>query len=74
VIAEGNHVVVKWKREGIHHGEVAGVPANGQRVSQDGIRIWRIAGGKAVETYGAINHVATLRQLGALPPAGQSRS
>ena len=51
VIAAGDRVAVRLRAEGTHSGELFGIPASGQRVSQEAIVIYRLAGGKIVERW-----------------------
>ena len=51
VIAAGDRVVVRLRAEGTHSGELFGIPASGQRVSQAAIVIYRLAGGKIIERW-----------------------
>ena len=69
VLGDGDKVAVQWRREGVHNGSFMGVPANGQRISMDGVRIWRFENGKLAESFAATNQAPALRQLGVLPPA-----
>ena len=75
LIAEGDRVAVKWRREGRYSGDYQGIPVDGQHLSHDGVRLWRIENGRVAESYAATNHVPVLRQLGVLPAAqGQGGS
>ena len=55
VIASGDRVAVRLRAEGTHSGELFGIPASGQRVSQEAIVIYRIAGGKIIERWSMSN-------------------
>ena len=51
VIAAGDRVAVRLRAEGTHSGELFGIPPSGQRVSQEAIVIYRLAGGKIIERW-----------------------
>jgi steroid delta-isomerase-like uncharacterized protein len=67
VIASGDRVVVRWRREGVHRGELFGIPATGRTVAITGIDIYRTAGGQIAEHWHEVDLLGLLRQLGALP-------
>lgn len=48
-------VVNSWAMTAKHTGDVFGLPASGQRVTIRGVEIWRCAGGKIAEHWGAID-------------------
>jgi steroid delta-isomerase-like uncharacterized protein len=51
VIAEGDRVVVRTTLNGTHQGEVQGIPATGNPVTQPSITIFRLAKGKIAEGW-----------------------
>ena len=55
VIAAGDQVAVRLRAEGTHSGELFGIHASGQRVSQEAIVIYRLAGGKIIERWSMSN-------------------
>jgi steroid delta-isomerase-like uncharacterized protein len=48
-------VVNSWAMTATHTGDVFGLPASGQQVTIRGVEIWRCAGGKIAEHWGAID-------------------
>ncbi len=56
VISEGNKVAVRWTFTGTHK-------AFGKQIKQDGISIYRIAGGKIVEAWCACDMLGTVQQF-----------
>ena len=68
LIAERDTVVVLWSRTGTHGGSYQGVEATGRPIVQKGARVFRLAGGKAVETAAYGNDLEVMRQIGAVPP------
>ncbi len=51
VIADGEHVAVRWTWRGVQGREREGIAATGKRVVQPGIAFLRFAGGKIVEVW-----------------------
>ena len=70
-IAEGDMVAARFIAAGTHLGEwqspLGRIPPTGKPFSHTGIRIFRIANGKLVETWGGADMVSQLQQLGVLP-------
>jgi steroid delta-isomerase-like uncharacterized protein len=67
-IAEGDKVVLRWKAEGTHKGELMGIPATGKRTTAEGINIIRYESGMAVEEWTHWDVMGLMRQLGVIPP------
>jgi steroid delta-isomerase-like uncharacterized protein len=65
LIAEGDRVVSRNTVTGTHRGEFLGIPPTGRHISYDEIFILRFANGRVAETWGVVNALAQLRQLGA---------
>ncbi|MDQ6822609.1 MAG: ester cyclase [Actinomycetota bacterium] len=70
VIAAHDKVVLRWRSEGTHHGELAGLAPTGVRGSVTGISIDRWKDGKVVEAWAEWDNLGLARQLGAAPPEG----
>ena len=66
-IAEGDKVVTRWTRRGIHQGELLGIPPSGNRVEITGITIHRIEGGKILEEREMPDNLGMMQQIGASP-------
>jgi steroid delta-isomerase-like uncharacterized protein len=67
VIAEGDKVVCRNVVTGTHQGEYMGLPPTGRSVTYNEIFIFRFEGGRIAETWGVVDVLAQLRQLGAIP-------
>jgi steroid delta-isomerase-like uncharacterized protein len=67
MVAEGDRVAVRVRTQGTHQGEFMGISATGKEVTQTGIEILRIAGGKAVERWGEFDNLGMMQQLGVIP-------
>ena len=63
-IAEGDLVATRWTGTGTHDGELAGIPATGNRVTLPGMEIVRISDGKLVEGWEGYDSMTLMRQLG----------
>ncbi|MEU8319589.1 ester cyclase [Nonomuraea sp. NPDC048881] len=67
VIAEGDKVVLRNTVTGTHRGEYMGVPPTGRSITYREIMIVRFADGRIVETWGIVDVLAQLKQLGLIP-------
>ena len=67
ILAVGDKVVARHTWRGTHKGQWLGATPTGKKVSQVGISIWRIAGGKFVEWWVVMDTVGLMIQLGAIP-------
>jgi steroid delta-isomerase-like uncharacterized protein len=69
VIAEGDKVVIRNTVTGTHQGEYMGLPPTGRSITYKEIFIFRVVDGRVVETWGVVDVLSQLRQLGAIPGA-----
>jgi steroid delta-isomerase-like uncharacterized protein len=67
MIAEGDKVVSRNTVTGTHQGEYMGLQPSGKSVTYDEIFIARLAGGRIAETWGVVDVLSQMRQLGAIP-------
>jgi predicted ester cyclase len=67
MIAEGDKVVARNVVTGTHQGEYMGLAPTGKRITYDEIFICRLAGGRIAETWGVVDVLSQMRQLGAIP-------
>lgn len=69
-IAEADKVVTRFTASGTHQGiwqsPFGTIEPTGKRFQHEGIRIFRIADGKLVETWGGADTLSQLQQLGVL--------
>jgi len=71
LIGDGDLVTVRTVVRGSHTGAAfLGIPATGKQVQIEGISIYRISGGKAVEHWGLNDGIGLMMQLGAMAPPG----
>jgi len=71
MIAEGEQVVSRLTMHGTHQGDFQGIPPTGKAVTQTGIDILRLAGGKVIERWGEFDNLGLMQQLGVIPAPGQ---
>jgi steroid delta-isomerase-like uncharacterized protein len=69
LVEEGDKVVMRNTVTGTHRGEHMGVRPTGRSVTYNEIFIFRFAGGRVAETWGVVDVLSQMRQLGALPGA-----
>ncbi len=67
VVAEEDKVVSRNVVTGTHQGEYIGLAPTGKSVAYNEIFILRFAGGRVAETWGIVDVLSQMRQLGALP-------
>lgn len=68
MVGEGDRLVVRVTVSGTMKGTFMGIPPTGKKVSQVGITIVRIAGGKIAETWALLDQLDLMQQLGVSPP------
>lgn len=64
MIAEDDLVAVSNTYTGTHEGEFMGATGTGETVTFDGLVFFRIGDGKVAETWGLIDNLGLMRQLG----------
>ena len=67
LIAEGDKVVARDTVTGTHQGEYMGLSPTGKSITYNEIVICRFADGRIAETWGVVDVLSQLRQLGARP-------
>jgi steroid delta-isomerase-like uncharacterized protein len=67
LIAEGDKVVIRNTVTGTHQGEYMGRPPTGRSVTYNEFFIFRFADGRIAETWGVIDVLSQMRQLGMTP-------
>ena len=65
LIAEGDKVVSRNVVTGTHRGEYLGIPPTGKSVTYNEIFIFRFRDGRIAETWGVVDVLSQMRQLGA---------
>ena len=64
MVAEGDKVVVDAALQGIHKGELMGIPPTGKSVDVPFIIIYRVSGGKIVDHRMVADQMSLMQQLG----------
>lgn len=67
MLAAGDSVVVRGRMLGTNLGSYNGLPATGKKVELGYIIIYRIAGGKIVESWANMDILGLMQQIGAIP-------
>lgn len=67
MIAEGDKVVTRNSVTGTHRGEYMGIPPTGKAVTYNEIFIFRFRNGRVAESWGVVDVLSQMRQLGAIP-------
>jgi ketosteroid isomerase-like protein len=70
ITATGDTVVLRWSGSGTHTGELLGIAPTNRKVRVDGIWIFRVAGGKIIESWNCWDTLGMLQQLGVVPQLG----
>ena len=69
MIAEGDKVVSRHTVTGTHcGGEYLGLPPTGKSVTYDEIFVLRFDGGRIAQTWGVVDVLTQMKQLGAIAP------
>jgi len=71
LIAEGDKVVSRNSVTGTHQGEYMGLPPTEKSVTYNEIFIARFADGRIAETWGVVDVLSQMHQLGVIPPLHQ---
>jgi steroid delta-isomerase-like uncharacterized protein len=66
LIGEGDKVVGRHKVTGTHLGEFMGVPPTGKSITYDEIFIVRFVNGRIAETWGIVDVLSQMRQIGVI--------
>jgi steroid delta-isomerase-like uncharacterized protein len=74
LIAEGDKVVSRNTVTGTQLGDYMGHPPSGRSVTYNEIFVMRFADGRIVETWGVVDVLAQMRQIGVVPtqPVGEA--
>ena len=64
LIEEGDKVVCRDTVTGTHQGDYMGIPPTGKSVTYNEIFIARFAGGRITETWGVVDVLSQMKQLG----------
>jgi steroid delta-isomerase-like uncharacterized protein len=73
LIEEGDKVVARNTVTGTHLGEYMGLPPTGKKVSYDEIFIFRFVNGRVAETWGVVDVLSQMKQLGVIHERAPAR-
>jgi steroid delta-isomerase-like uncharacterized protein len=69
MVAEGDRVAARWTTHATHRREFMGIPATGKHIALTNFGIFRLSGGKIVESWDTFNVLEMMQQLGVeFPP------
>jgi len=71
VVAEGDKVAVRFMWRGTHKGEFAGISPTSKQLTVAAMTIHRVEDGKVAETWGLVDRLGQMQQLGVVPSPGQ---
>ena len=66
-IAQGDVVANRVTWQGVHSGNLAGVPATGRPIELRGINMFRVRDGRVVAQWAELDMLGLLQQIGAIP-------
>jgi len=67
MIAERDRVAVRWTWRGSHTGQFRAFPATGKRLTNTGIAIYQVSGGKIIRTWVETDRLGAMQQMGVVP-------
>jgi steroid delta-isomerase-like uncharacterized protein len=67
LVADETYVSAHWQIWATHSGDFAGVPADGRRITFEGMVLYRLEDGLIAETWLQIDQLGLLGAIGALP-------
>lgn len=67
MIAENDKVMARLRFRGTHLGSFMGIAPTGNKIEWNGVRIWRVAGNKVIETWAIRDRLEVRQKLGAIP-------
>lgn len=70
MIAEDDLVAVRNTYTGTHDGDFMDIPATGETVTFDGMVFFRVEDGRVAETWGLVDTLGLMQQLGAIELPG----
>ena len=74
LVAEGDMVTKRWTIRSTHTGNLSGLPPTGNRITVNGLELFRLANGKIVECWLGYDNLSMMQQLGVIPAPEQAVS
>ena len=72
MFADGDTVTKRWTYHATHTDDLSGLPPTGRRITMSGLELFRLAGGKIVESWLAYDNFSLMQQLGLIPTPAQA--
>jgi steroid delta-isomerase-like uncharacterized protein len=72
VIAEGDKVAARWTSRGTQQGELAGIPATGKLITQEGMVFYRMVNAQIAEAWLHPDNLGLMQQLGVVPALAEA--
>lgn len=69
LFAINDKVVVRWTAQGVHRGELPGLPATGSEIKVTGISIYRLENDKISDIWQEWDRLGLLEQIGEVQPS-----
>lgn len=66
----GKKAAIRWRMQGVHSGNLFGIPATGKQVNVAGISVVLVENGKIVEDWVAEDTMGLMQQIGVVPSQG----
>ena len=66
-ISEGDWVATAMTFRGTHKGELMGIPPSGNAVTNHGLNVHKVVGGKIVEAETVVDMLSFMQQIDAIP-------
>ncbi len=63
----GDKAAIRWRMQGVHSGDLFGIPPSGKQVNVSGISIVKVKDGKIVEDWVSEDTMGLMQQIGVVP-------
>jgi steroid delta-isomerase-like uncharacterized protein len=67
LFADGDMITKRWTYHATHTSDLAGLPPTGNRITMSGLELFRLEGGKIVESWLGYDNLSLMQQLGVIP-------
>jgi steroid delta-isomerase-like uncharacterized protein len=66
LLAEGDRVAIRWRWTGTHQAQFTAYPATHRKMSNDGMAVFRVEGGKIAASWIQTDRLGFLQEMGAV--------
>ncbi|WP_280266306.1 ester cyclase [Nocardia wallacei] len=63
IMGEDDGVMVRWRMQATHTGELMGIPATGRKISMEAFALFRFVGDRISARHAVVDRLGLLRQL-----------